>query len=183
MAARRPEQENEDDYAPKLGYASASKEAHFVAAPLLTAAALSLAGVVAGADDEFRWPGATLVLLVITAMVLVFSMQLSYRARIHLFSFEELRDHYEGLRPNGVDGDRLNSEYRAADRQWRTDQRRAVRAYNAGTMLLGLGVAASLAPPECGMQVPWRWTAAGIVLVGTAADTVWLFWTLRDKSD
>ncbi|MER5942222.1 hypothetical protein ABT121_33510 [Streptomyces sp. NPDC001928] len=183
MARRRTGRRDGDEYAPKLGYGAASKEAHFVAAPLLTAAALSLAGVVAGADDEFRWPGATLVLLVVTAMTLIFSMQLAYNARLHLFAFGELKDHYDGLRPGGVPESRLQQEYQAADTQWRQGQRRAVWVYNAGTTLLGLGVAASLAPPECGKQAAWRWTAAAIVLAGTAADTIWVFWKLRDLRD
>lgn len=183
MARRRRGQQNRDEYAPKLGYGAASKEAHFVAAPLLTAAALSLAGVVAGADDEFRWPGATLVLLVITAMTLIFSMQLAYNARLHLFGFAELTDHYRGLRRTTLPDSRLQEEYAAADRQWRQGQRRAVRTYNAGTALLGVGVAASLAPPDCGRQAAWRWTAAGIVLAGTAADAIWVFWKLRDLRD
>ncbi|MGD1219634.1 hypothetical protein AB9Q10_14560 [Streptomyces krungchingensis] len=152
-----------------------------MAAPLLTAAALSLAGVVAGADDEFRWPGATLVLLVITAMTLIFSMQLAYNARLYLFGVEDLRNHYAGLRGEGVVPDlRIQQEYTAADRRWREGHRNAVLAFNTGTTLLGLGIAASLAPPDCGKQAVWRWTAAAIVLAGTAADTIWVFWKLRD---
>ncbi|MBE8474301.1 hypothetical protein IQ210_25370 [Streptomyces sp. 3R004] len=138
--------------------------------------------MVAGADDEFRWPGATLVLLVITAMTLIFSMQLAYEARGHLYSFEELKDHYEGTRPDAVPEARMHQEFRAADREWRKGQRRAAEVYNVGTALLGVGVAASLAPPECGMQASWRWAAAAVVLVGTAADTVWVLWKLRQKT-
>ncbi|MGK3941376.1 hypothetical protein ABK046_23430 [Streptomyces caeruleatus] len=71
------------------GFGTAAKEAHFIAAPLLTAAALSLAGVVAGADDEFRWPGVTLFLLVATSMALIASIQISYYALQFKFTEEE----------------------------------------------------------------------------------------------
>ena len=74
------------------GFGAAAKEAHFIAAPLLTAAALSLAGVVAGADDAFRWPGITLLLLVATSMTLVASIQMSYYALQFKFTEAERKE-------------------------------------------------------------------------------------------
>ncbi|MFF4052516.1 hypothetical protein ACFYZ5_38310 [Streptomyces chartreusis] len=150
------------------------KEAHFVAAPLLTAAALSLAGVVGGADTAFRWPGATLILLVFTAMTLIFSMQLAYRARSYLFTYKELKEHYEGLPGPEVPAEQVREEYADAQNKWLNDNYVAVLTYNAGTLLLGLGVTVSLFPPDGGEQFVARWVAAGLVLVGTIADGIWI---------
>lgn len=150
------------------------KAAHFVAAPLLTAAALSLAGVVGGADDEFRWPGPTLILLVITAMTLIFSIQLGYNARIYLYTYRELEADLAQVGDGSFSDDRKHAMYAAAQQLWRKRNTKAVIVYNLGTLLLGLGVAASLAPPDCGRQIEWRWAAAGIVLAGTIADAVWV---------
>ncbi|MDN3024468.1 hypothetical protein [Streptomyces sp. S.PB5] len=165
---------DEGDRAPQLGYGGASKEAHFVAAPLLTAAALSLAGVVAGADTAFRWPGATLILLVITAMTLIFSMQLAYNARVYLFTYSEVKDHYDGLPKATATEKRMREEYTDARRIWRSRLTPAVHTYNVGTLLLGAGVAASLVPPDGGEEAPARWTAAAIVFIGTIADGIWI---------
>ncbi|WP_078662529.1 hypothetical protein [Streptomyces bicolor] len=152
-----------------------------MAAPLLTAAALSLAGVVAGAADEFLWPGPTLVLLVITAMTLIFSMQLSYNARYYFYTYADLCEWFKGIGDGTAPETYIRSQHRLAMRLWRTRNARAVRFYNAGTLLLGLGVAASLAPPDCGRQAVWRWTASAIVLAGSIADAVWVF-TMKPPS-
>ncbi|MFJ7075957.1 hypothetical protein [Streptomyces sp. NPDC098781] len=145
-----------------------------MAAPLLTAAALSLAGVVAGAADEFLWPGPTLVLLVITSMTLIFSMQLSYNARYYFYTYAELCEWFKGQGDGSAPEPYVRSQHRLAMRMWGTRNTRAVRFYNVGTLLLGLGVAASLAPPDCGKQAVWRWTASVIVLVGSIADAAWV---------
>ncbi|MFD4503286.1 hypothetical protein [Streptomyces sp. NPDC058457] len=162
---------------PPLGIGAATKEAHFVAAPLLTAAALSLAGVVGGADDEFRWPGPTLLLLVVTALTLIFSMQLAYNARTFLYSRQDLVDDLaegEGGPPSDA---YVGEMFANAQARWRRENRHAVIVYDLGTVLLGLGIAASLAPPECGKQAAWRWTAAAVVLVCSLADGAWAaFW-------
>jgi hypothetical protein len=173
---------HEDEPIPKLGIGAALKEAHFVAAPLLTAAALSLAGVVGGADDEFRWPGPTLLLLVITAMTLIFSIQLGYNARRYLYTYQELKDRYEQRDGPGHNSDAyVRDRYTKAQSLWRERSKTAVLVYDIGTLLLGLGVAASLAPPDCGKQVVWRWSAAVIVFLGTVADGLWVWFAKNDS--
>ncbi|MEV0486384.1 hypothetical protein AB0I69_38045 [Streptomyces sp. NPDC050508] len=162
------------EHVTKQGYGAAVKEAQFVAAPLLTAAALSLSGVVAGADKAFRWPGAALILLVITSMTLVFSMQLAYNARAYLFTFAELKDHYEGLPRRVASLERMRNEYDKAQDTWENRNYVAVLTYDAGSLLLGLSVAACLVPPDGRDQWPVRWAAAVIVCVGTMADAIWM---------
>lgn len=156
-----------------LGYARAGASAHFVAAPLLTAAALSLAGVVGGADHEFLWPGPTLLLLVVSAMALIATIQLSYHARLYLYSYQDAVDWYS---PEYVEDhrDRLRRQQATHLDEWLTYNNRAVYCFNAGTILLGLGVAAALAPPDDGRQVAWRWTAAAVVLLATVVEFVWV---------
>ncbi|GLP67931.1 hypothetical protein TUSST3_45530 [Streptomyces sp. TUS-ST3] len=145
-----------------------------MAAPLLTAAALSLAGVVAGADDQFLLPGPTLILLVITAMTLIYSMQLSYNARYYFYTFADLEDWFKGVGDGSAPKSYVRAQHKLAQRMWRTRNAKAVAFYNLGTLLLGLGVTASLAPPDCGKQTLCRWIAAGIVLTGSIADAIWI---------
>ncbi|MFS8200855.1 hypothetical protein ACLVWQ_19480 [Streptomyces sp. CWNU-52B] len=165
----------------RLGYDAAMKEAHFIAAPLLTAAALSLAGVVGGADKRFLWPGPTLLLLVATAMTLLASMQLNYYARQFLFTYRELEqnwiDHVDKWHNRAGDPELrkvLLPKHNKAQVRYKKFASRAVHTYNAGTLLLGLGIAASLAPPGDGKQALWRWTAAGLVAACTLAEGVWI---------
>ncbi|MGA5501930.1 hypothetical protein [Streptomyces umbrinus] len=146
-----------------------------MAAPLFTAATLSLAGVVAGADTEFRWPGPTLVLLVTTAMTLIFSIQLSYNARDYFYTFQELQEWFKGQGDGSAPDSHVREQYRFAQRTWRRRNNVAVAFYDIGTLLLGTGVAVSLVPPDSGKQALWRWIAVGIVLAGTIADGVWVF--------
>ncbi|WP_405587833.1 hypothetical protein [Streptomyces sp. NBC_01092] len=181
MADGSPAPGQATDVPPALGHGAALKEAHFVAAPLLTAAALSLAGVVAGAADEFLWAGPTLVLLVITAMTLIFSMQLSYNARYYFYTYADLAEWFKGIGDGSAPESYIRSQHRLATYMWRTRNDRAVRFYNYGTLMLGLGVAASLAPPDCGKQVVWRWTASAIVLAGSIADAIWVL-TMKPPS-
>jgi hypothetical protein len=156
-----------------MGYGPAGAMALFVAAPLLTAAALGLAGVVGGADDEFAWPGPILLLLVVASLTLIASIQLSYHGRIYLYSYDDL---VNWLSSEYVDTRKVElwQEQKADQAKWRKYNTAAVHCFNAGTVLLGLGVAAALVPPECSRQPEWRWTAAGIVLAATVVDGFWV---------
>ncbi|MET7351011.1 hypothetical protein [Streptomyces mirabilis] len=58
-------------YPKPLGLVHAADVALTIAAPLLTAGALSLIGVVCADADKFRWPGPTLLLLVLTVLSLI----------------------------------------------------------------------------------------------------------------
>ncbi|MFF7054133.1 hypothetical protein ACFY94_37830 [Streptomyces griseorubiginosus] len=171
---RGPDSRRNPWKAPKpYGYGPASASALFIAAPLFTAAALSLAGVVGGADDEFRWPGPILLILVIAALILVASIQLAYYARLHLYSYDDL---VTWLGPGYVEDyeTRLRSDQKRDQKIWTRYQLRAVHAFNVGTMLLGVGVAAALVPPVCGEQPKWRWAAAAVVCAATVIDAIWV---------
>ncbi|GAA4068461.1 hypothetical protein [Streptomyces shaanxiensis] len=161
------------------GYGHASASALFIAAPLLTAAALSLAGVVGGADDEFQWPGPILLLLVIAALALIASIQFAYHARLYLYSYDDLEcwlgpDHVKAFAPD------LRTKQEEDQAIWAKYQLWAVHSFNFGTILLGLGIAAALVPPDCGEQPEWRWTAAVVVLLATLADAAWVTYMHMD---
>ncbi|WP_232026267.1 hypothetical protein [Streptomyces lincolnensis] len=150
----------------------------FVAAPLLTAAALSLAGVVGGGDTHFRWPGPILLLLVVSAITLIASIQLSYHARLYLYSYDDLVNWYS---ETYVSKHKLTlwQKQQEDHEDWQNYNLAAVICFNVGTLLLGLGIAAALVPPDDGRQAPWRWTAAAISLLATVADGVWITYLHR----
>jgi hypothetical protein len=157
----------------------ASAVAHFITAPLLVAAALSLAGVVGGADTHFRWPGPTLLLLVFTALTLLASIQLSYHARQYLYSYQDLSDWYSKEYVDWNDKHekevyRLRPQQEKHFKHWQTLNKPAVHCYNTGTVLLGLGLAAALVPPDDGKQAMWRWVAAALVTVAALAEIAWI---------
>ncbi|WP_329118270.1 hypothetical protein [Streptomyces sp. NBC_01465] len=161
-----------------LGYGNSATEVQSIAAPLLAAAALSLAGVVAAASGPFfRWPGATLLLLVGTALLLVASIQLRAYARQYLYSRQDIHDWYpETVGPQTEDYFSKLYEFQGEDyNTWVRFTDRAVRCFNAGTILLGCGVAAVLVPPPGSSDDWWRWSAMGLVLACTLVD---VFWTL-----
>jgi hypothetical protein len=161
-----------------LGKGEAAKEAHSIAAPLLVAAALSLAGVVAGASPKtFLWPGPTLLVLVATSLALVASIQLHYHARQYYYSRQEIDDWA------GPEIDRQTAAYRLLCiwqgddfATWRRFIRWSALCFNAGTLMLGIGVSLALAPPSNSEQAVWRWVAVVMVLLCTLTDAVW---TLR----
>ncbi|MGX1367908.1 membrane protein implicated in regulation of membrane protease activity [Streptomyces canus] len=168
-----------------LGYGQGAKEAQFVAAPLLAAAALGLAGVVAGAKDQvFLLPGPTLLMLVLSAMSLIYSIQLAYHARKFLYSQQDVLDWYGAEIAQKA---QLWGELRRAQstdfKVWERYIRGANRYFNRGTILLAFGVAAALAPGKDSSQPPWRWWAAGVVLVCAFGEIGWQLKLRREVND
>ncbi|WP_063749744.1 hypothetical protein [Streptomyces xylophagus] len=161
-----------------LGYGHASKEAHSIAAPLLTGAALALAGVVAAADKDkkiFYWPGVSLLMLVATSMALLASIQLHHYSRQFSYSRQDIHDWHD-LDDSPADEALLTQLYawQGDDYgKWARNNDRAVHCFNAGTVLLGLGVVTVLIPPDGGQQAPCRWAAAGLVLLCTVVEVAW----------
>lgn len=169
-----------DDLAPPwqrptpLGYGQGAKEAQFVAAPLLAAAALGLAGVVAGAkDDLFLLSGPTLLVLVLSAMALIYSIQLAYHSRKFLYSRQDVHDWHELTDADGELERMLRRQQYNDFHIWWTYNNRANRLFNTGTVLLAFGVAAALAPGADSSQQAWRWVAAGIVLACAVGEIYW----------
>ncbi|MCX5560209.1 hypothetical protein [Streptomyces sp. NBC_00038] len=155
-----------------LGYGQGVKEVHFIAAPLLAAAALSLSGVVASADrGTFRWPGFTLLLLVVTAMLLIATIQLGYYARKFLYSRQDVYDWIPQPPPEeGTAVEKYLRKWQNDDYQkWLRYNNRANRCFDLGLVLIGLSVAAVLAPPH-GHPSDWRTAAAWTVIACTVIE-------------
>ncbi|TDB97628.1 hypothetical protein [Actinomadura sp. 7K534] len=159
-----------------LGYAEAAKEVRTIAAPLLTAAALSLTGVVAAANDEnFRWPGLTLLVLVIASLLFVASMQLHFYARQYLYSIADIEDWYgsriSGEEPNLYEA--LLAQQGDDFGKWRRFNNGATNSFNAGTLLLASGIALALIP-QVGREMEWRWSAVALLVACTVIDLIWI---------
>lgn len=153
---------NDKEKPRRYGYDAAMKDAFFIAAPLFTAAALSLAGVVAGSDEAFLLPGPTLILLVASALVLIAAIQLNYYARQFAFSFKDVEDrlgHVDAWQrlPPLERNQRFARRLRVAQRRYRRFANYSARCFNLGLLLLGLGVACALAPSDTAKQHMGRW--------------------------
>lgn len=159
----------------RYGTPEAAHQAHFIAAPLLTAAALGLAGVVGGAPNEFKWPGWTLLLLVITAMLLILSIQLGYFAVQFKFECSDVEEDFR-IHGTALDATRINSIVLTARETYAKYIERAMTCFNFGTLMLGLGIAAALMPPPCTNQADSRTAAAVLVLVCTVFDGLWMLY-------
>ncbi|MDH6452409.1 MULTISPECIES: hypothetical protein [unclassified Streptomyces] len=162
----------------RLGLPEAAKQALFITAPLLTAAALGLAGVVGGAAKEFQWPGITLLLLVATSMILILSIQLGYDALQFRYTPAQVE---EDIRVHGRvhhSAEELNAIVNNAFKVYKRRIRHAIFCFNLGTLMLGLGISAVLVPPPCTPQPGWRMAAAVLVLVCTVLDAIWIAYDL-----
>ncbi|WP_405931236.1 hypothetical protein [Streptomyces sp. NBC_00827] len=158
-------------YPEPLGLVRASDVALTVAAPLLTAGALSLIGVVCADAARFHWPGPALLLLVLTVLSLVSSIQLGYQARQYLYSYQDLKD-WRGEAPEKKFVESQHKDYV----KWLDKTLYAGFAYNFGTVLLLLSVATVLIPKGTGPLAVWRWIAAGLVLVAAMGEVIWSYW-------
>lgn len=163
-----------------LGYGQAADAAHFVAAPLLTSAAVALIGVIGADGDKFRWPGPALLGLALAATALVGSVQYGFHARALLYSAADVADWW-GDQDVTEHCAELRERQHEHFRQWQVKIGRAVLAYNLGTTLLGAGVAACLAPPAdaTGAMALCRWLAFGAVAAGALGELGWALYSPR----
>ncbi|GGV78197.1 hypothetical protein GCM10010294_46980 [Streptomyces griseoloalbus] len=151
----------------KIGYVTAAQNAHFVAAPLLAAAAIGIAGVMAADGDKFRWPGPAMMLMTVCAVLFISCIQSSFNAATHLFNSADL-DAWYGTSDKPPETVLMQVQQR--DFQiWKSSSRRAVRLYNWGVVTLGMGTAAALAPHESASfeHAACRWTACAVVVIAT----------------
>lgn len=157
-------------YPKPLGLVHAADVALTIAAPLLTAGALSLIGVVCADADKFRWPGPTLLLLVLTVLSLITSIQLGYQARQYLYSYQDLKD-WRAEDPEQKFVENQHTDYLT----WLDKTFLASIVYNLGTVLLLLSVAAALTPEGTGPLALWRWITAGLILAATGGEALWSY--------
>ncbi|MFC4906069.1 hypothetical protein [Actinomadura gamaensis] len=175
-----------------IGAIAAGKDMITVAAPLLTAAALTLSGIVASVEDKyFRWPGVTLLALVLASLLLIASIELHFHARQFLYSRAEME---EWLENEVIDGGLMYPVYCAwHDEDFKHGCRYkgwSVGCFNLGALFLGLGVAIALVPMADTRESGWRWGAFTLVLGGTILEACWvlyLYWhryrLVKDRSE
>lgn len=163
----------------KIGYVSAVQYAHFVAAPLLAAASISLAGIMAADADKFRWPGPAILMMTVCTVLLISCIQCSFNGASHLLSPADLDAWYGDMQrpPEAM----LMQMQQQSMRRWRRSAVKAVHLYNLGVTILGLGATVALAPPDNSSleHAICRWSACGVVGISTiyasvATVCVWL---------
>jgi hypothetical protein len=122
-----------------------------VTLPLL--AGFSITAVVVVSDDpgKFLWPGATILVLALAALVLIVAVQCAYHARVYLS--KEDPDHEKGL-------------------DW---VKWARRFYDVGLFALLIGLALVVAPHHvAGIQDYFRLAAVILALLACLGHLVWL---------
>ncbi|MFF7469612.1 hypothetical protein [Streptomyces sp. NPDC008092] len=154
-------------YPKPLGQAGASEAALFTAAPLLTAGALTLIGVVSADADKFRLPGTSLLLLVLTVIALVTSIQIGYQARQRLYSYQDLKDWLAVEKPEPAFVKAQHKDYV----KWFDQTLFASVTYDFGTVLLFLSVSLVLVPQH-GLTA-LRWATIAVALAATVGQTAW----------
>ncbi|MEV5849340.1 hypothetical protein AB0M32_46010 [Streptomyces sp. NPDC051985] len=154
-------------YPTPLGLAGASEVALFIAAPLLTAGALTLIGVVCADSEKFQWPGASLLLLVLAVIALVTSIQIGYQARQRLYSYQDLKDWMAVDNPGPAFVKAQHRDYV----KWFDWTLRASMTYDLGTVLLFLSVAMVLVPRHGMTEL--RLATIAVALAATVGQAVW----------
>jgi hypothetical protein len=154
------------------GRGSATDSMTGIAAPLLAGFSLTLIGVIAQDPTNFRWPGATLVTLVITMSLLIASVQFGFHARARLYSAAEIRD----WRPDFFEKkqDILAEQQRFHEAQWELWADRARLTYNAAICILAVSLAMTVAPSHGSKEVALRWSASALALAGGVAEVSWI---------
>jgi hypothetical protein len=159
-----------------LGYGPALDAATNIAAPLLAGFSITAIAAVAASSDRFRWPGPVLLSLTVAAVLLVASVQFGFHARQHLYSPADVAAWWtaEDLAHPGR-ADRLQREQHADYETWQRWSTKARLAYNAGIVILAVGVALALVPSHSidRFEAAFRWTAAAVAAAAALGELVW----------
>ena len=118
-----------------------------VAAPLLAGFSVTILVLIAQAPDSIRWPGVSILLLTLSAIALVSSVQFGFWARAYIYSRADVASWRPEREPNWISG-HLRLEQRRHFSLWTKWQTRASRSYNLGIVLLALAIGLVAAPPS-----------------------------------
>jgi hypothetical protein len=150
-----------------------------VAAPLLGGFSLALLGVVAQSPGSFRLPGAALLTLTLTVILMVGCVQLGFRARSYLYSAADVAGWWPEPRSAVVER-ALRHQQAGHFADWLVWIDRARRAYNAAVVTLAFGVALVLVPPDTPGHGPLlaidtaaRWVASALAAAGGLVELGW----------
>jgi hypothetical protein len=174
--------------APVTNDAAATEMMAGIAAPLLAGAAVATTGIVVQQPTSLRWPGITLLLLVISGTLLITAVQLGFLARRHTPTPAALEESVAAAVDESPDAASVASAYdlhellqtqlqvattMAADlHEFWADKARW--AYSFGIAILWLGLAAAVVPGTGSDQTEWRWVAAVFLALMALLEVVWL---------
>ncbi|GAA3973596.1 hypothetical protein [Streptomyces plumbiresistens] len=130
---------------------------------------MTLVGVIIVEGEHFRWAEVTLLLVVTAAIALIMSIQIGADARKYLYNLDTIKAWYPDDQAKFT---RAWSERSTHFNTWKTRIRRAVVAFNTGTMLLILAVSSALLPRDNDAFV--RWIAAGLALASAVVEAWWV---------
>jgi hypothetical protein len=154
----------------------------FTAAPLLAGFAVTFMGFVLTSNVSMHWPNLTLAMLTTAAMLLIFTIQLAFNARLHYLPYQEFRAQLELL-----DGSPQEVRVKIAARDRYIDKlatyRRLIRwagvLYNAGIVTLLLAIATALVPPGTTGNIDTGRVVA--ITVATLAAILEIVWSLSNE--
>jgi hypothetical protein len=156
------------------GFPAAAENAGSVAAPLLAGFSFALVGLVIPAPEHFRWPSATLALLLAGGVAFVAAVQCSFRTRQYAITPEDIdlwraEDSHERKLA-------VQHLHKLGFDIW---ARRLNVAYRAGILLLLGGIALALVPR--GSIGAVRFLAIAVAAAGLLAELCWVFsnWLLN----
>lgn len=164
-----------------LGFGAAIEAMSTIAAPLLAGFSITLMGVISQAPEMIRWPGAAILALAFSSILLVACVQFGFRARTYLYSKTELEEWESTREYNDSEVEHLYVNHEEHFGEWERWSNWARRTYNAGIVLLGTAVAITVAPPEhhgdhpltCA-EMSLRWASSSILLTAAAAEAIWI---------
>lgn len=153
-----------------------------VAAPLLAGFSITLIGVVAQAPQSFRWPAATLFVLIVVVILMVACVQFGFRARPYLYSPGDIENWWPDRKPKWIIQS-LVEQQKGHYAEWLKWHSRARLSYNSAIVVLGIGLALVAVPPLSyegasgpldGLESSIRWIAAGLALAGATTELAWI---------
>lgn len=154
------------------GEAAGADAVSSVAAPLLAAGAITLAGVVLQEEKALRYPGIVLLMLTSAIFMLVTSVQCGAWARRYATTPGEMLQWWP-------DANTARIEILVKEQEFYS-QRHMVWAwgsslsFNSGILLLWGALIAALIPNTDSLQQNWRWIAAGVAGVGMLVELLWI---------
>ncbi|MGO9761031.1 MAG: hypothetical protein ACLP1Q_07215 [Solirubrobacteraceae bacterium] len=170
----------------EFGQPAASDTRTGIATPLLAGFSIALLAAISQAPDSFRWPGATIFVLLMAIGLFVLSLQLGFRSRGKLYSRAEALSWGRINQHPPEDDERTRAAIQNHHlKGWRRAQRSVGLAYNGGLAALAVGLSLSAAPPQSYPSGPlsageqlWRWSAFSLGLLLTVLQVAWI---LRDE--
>jgi len=143
-----------------------------VAAPLLAAASVTLAGVIIQQQNALRLPGTTLLILTGAILVLVTSVQCGAWARRYMMTPDQMLEWWPGANP--ARREIIEEEQRLYSRRLNMWAGLAALTFNIGLVLLWAGLSVALAPTRDSNQQGLRWVACVVAAAGAASEVVWI---------